>query len=121
MRTERPTGTARIAMAAILCALSFPAPAGAGLCGDTSGDGFFRSSDALAALKHAVTSGYDRRGDVTPRAATQAAAGDGKISAGDALESLKAAVEGRIPVCRGANARRAVVSTAPYDFYSSAG
>ncbi len=95
----------------------------AALCGDTSGDGFFKTSDALATLKLAVGGGsYDRRGDVFPRAVGPSSqAGDGKLGASDALEALKAAVQGRIPPCRGAVAGRAVVTTAPYDFYSSAG
>jgi DNA-binding beta-propeller fold protein YncE len=103
----------------IVVVLTVPTLSIAALCGDVSGDGFVKTSDALATLRLAVRGGYDRRGDVMPRPGEEA--GDGAIKAGDALETLRSAVEHRIPACRGANERRAVVSTAPYDFYSSAG
>ena len=112
---------ATLAVATLLIAVSCASPAGAALCGDTNGDGFFTASDALASLRLAVSSGYDRRGDVVPRAAGAVAeAGDGKVAAGDALEALRASVEARIPPCRGATEKRAAVTTGAYDF-SSAG
>jgi len=108
---------------AVLClvGLAMPSTSHSALCGDTSGDGLFAASDALATLRLAVTSGYDRRGDVVP-IPTQAEpdAGDGSMTAGDALAVLRKAVEGRTPPCRGATQTRAVVTTAAFDF-SSAG
>ena len=107
MRSSRLRRAAAWCCAAMLaCAL----PSWAALCGDTSGDGFVTSSDALKTLKLAVTSVYDRRGDVAPI--------DDRIGASDALKTLKDAVAGTIPVCRGAAASRAVVTTAAEDFSS---
>jgi DNA-binding beta-propeller fold protein YncE len=113
MRIERQL------LAAVFVMTAAASPAAAALCGDTSGDGYLSASDALRSLRMAVSGGYDRRGDVIPRPGAEA--GDGKISASDALETLRSAVETRVPPCRGAGERRAVISTAPYDFYSSAG
>jgi hypothetical protein len=103
-------------------------PSFAALCGDASGDGFLSSTDALRALKLVVTGGYDRRADVHPLAGAGAGvhiagagAGDDKLSASDALQILRSAVQSGVPACRGADERLVVVSTAPYDFYSSAG
>jgi DNA-binding beta-propeller fold protein YncE len=117
-------------LAAIVCATSSPAA----LCGDASGDGFLGPSDALRALRIAVAGGYDRRGDVFPRDSGAGAgdggagagdggagAGDGKIGASDALQILRSSVSSSIPPCFGADERLAVVTTAPYEFYSSAG
>jgi hypothetical protein len=119
MPTELRRFLARATIAASLLAVLLPSRAPAALCGDTTGEGFVTASDALRALRMAVSGGYDRRGDVVPSAGPEA--GDGKLAASDALEILRAGVGGRIPACRGANERRAVVTTAPYDFYSSAG
>lgn len=87
----------------------------AALCGDSSGDGFFNATDALATLRLAVGGSYDRRGDVAP------AGGNDVLSASDALESLRAAVQSRIPRCKGNHPTRAAVTTASYDFFSSGG
>ncbi|HEY2776079.1 MAG TPA: hypothetical protein VGK20_18705 [Candidatus Binatia bacterium] len=105
------------AVVAILLAAHAPC-AFAALCGDTSGDGYFTATDALKTLQLAVAGAYDRRGDVFP--VTGSGAGDGKLGATDALVTLKAAVAGTIPPCHGADAHRAVVTTAAADF-SSAG
>jgi len=119
MRTEgqlhraRSVGLVLFGCGALLLATS--CPAAAAICGDTSGDGFVTSSDALATLKLAVGGGYDRRGDVMP---TGDAVGDDKLGAGDALKVLKAAVEDVIPPCRGADVTRAAVSTAAKQFDS---
>src|SRR5205085_11816460 len=86
-------------------ALVAGAMAAAALCCDTSGNGYFTASDALVTLTLAVTSGYDRRGDVYP------AGGDGTISVTDALQTLKAVVGGSFPNCHGSNQTRALVST----------
>lgn len=94
--------------------LAFPGPGRAALCGDVSGDGFVRTADALAALKLTVAGGYDRRGDVYGSVATP----DGKLTASDALKLLKDAVAGLIPPCRGADATRVAVTTAPALFDS---
>jgi hypothetical protein len=99
-----------LACAATCALMLYAADANAALCGDTSGNGFLAASDARATLRLAVTSGYDRRGDVVP------AGGNDRITAVDALESLKAAVEGRIPHCSGPAISRVAVTTAPYDF-----
>ncbi|MFN2378074.1 MAG: hypothetical protein ABR538_16200 [Candidatus Binatia bacterium] len=102
----------RVAVLAAVVLLASASPSRAGLCGDTSGDGFFNAFDALATLKLAVTSGYDRRGDVAP----EQSQGNGSITAGDALVSLRASVEARVPPCRGWTKTRAVVTTASYNF-----
>jgi hypothetical protein len=99
----------------LFAAMLWAVPAHAGLCGDTSGDGFLAATDALATLRLAVGGGYDRRGDVKP------AGGDGKLSAGDSLETLRAAVEKRMLRCAGAGAARAVVTTAPDNFNNAGG
>lgn len=118
MRVER----SRLVCAMVSLLALAPLPSAAALCGDTSGDGFLAASDALATLRLAVSGGYDRRGDVMPRRLHDGdEAGDAKLAAGDALETLKAAVESRVPPCHGFTASRVVVTTAPYDFYSSAG
>jgi len=116
MQAER-----RVIAALVAAALLRAAASDAALCGDTSGDGFFAASDALATLRMAVSGAYDRRGDVAPAAVGNAPPGDGKIGASDALASLRAAVETRIPRCHGSTATRAVVTTAAYDFFSSGG
>lgn len=108
MRAE----TRVVAAFAVAALLAWASPSSAGLCGDTSGDGFFNAFDALATLRLAVTSEYDRRGDVAP----EETRGNGSITAGDALVSLRASVEGRVPACRGWTKTRAVVTTASYDF-----
>lgn len=108
----RPIFGATAALAAVL--LTSGSARGA-LCGDTTGDGFFVTSDALATLRLAVAGGYDRRGDVAP------AGGNQKITAADALETLRAAVESRIPHCSGPPQLRVAVTTAPYDFFGIGG
>lgn len=109
-------------LSALLCATALSAPpAHAALCGDSSGDGFFTVSDALATLRLAVSAGYDRRGDVAPTGNVSTPAGNGVLTAGDALETLKATVQRRVPRCFGANATRVAVTTAAYDFFSSGG
>ena len=60
--------------------MAVASPAAAVLCGDTSGDGFLASSDALRTLRLAVSSGYDRRGDVFPRDSGPGGAGDGLVT-----------------------------------------
>jgi hypothetical protein len=110
----------RLRLLGTVAAMVFATSSPAALCGDASGDGFVGSSDALRTLRMAVFGGYDRRGDVFPRS-TGAGAGDEKIAASDALQILRSSVSSSIPACFGANQRRAVVTTAPYDFYSSAG
>jgi len=126
MRSKDASGS-RVAVlarcqATLLSAIAIaamPSVASAAMCGDTTGDGFFGASDALATLRLAVSDGYDRRGDVMPRPTTEIPqAGDADIKAGDAQESLRAAVEGRIPPCHGAIASRAAVVTAALDFSS---
>ncbi len=122
MKAERVRRAGRTWCAAALLLACPAVPATAALCGDASGDGFLTATDALATLRLAVAGGYDRRGDVIPRRGGAAGqAGDDKLAAGDALEVLKASVESRVPPCRGFTASRVVVTTAPYDFYSSAG
>ena len=103
----------RALAASAMIVVMHASPSRAALCGDTTGDGFFSTTDALATLVHAVRSTYDRRGDVWPQPH-----GDGALKTSDALESLRATVGGRIPSCRGANATRAFISTAPVDFSS---
>lgn len=99
-----------------LLALGAASPAQAGLCGDSSGDGYVRSTDALATLRLSVAGGYDRRADVKP------SGGDGKILASDSLETLRAAVDdARVLKCAGSAATRAVVSTAPIAFDGAGG
>ncbi|HXC52077.1 MAG TPA: hypothetical protein VN634_14420 [Candidatus Limnocylindrales bacterium] len=116
MRNIRMMRTERACAAALWCWLAIgAAPAHAALCGDVTGDGFFKASDGLQTLRYAVASKYDRRGDVWP-----SPQGDGKLTASDALDILRKSVEGVIPSCLGATATRAVVTTAPIDF-SSAG
>lgn len=122
-RQDRRAAASRLRIGATigvaLCVMALPMQARAALCGDTSGDGYFSASDALATLRLAVGGGYDRRGDVMPRATPVAPqAGDADIKAGDAQESLRAAVESRIPPCHGAIVSRAVVVTAAFDFSS---
>ncbi len=77
------------------------------LCGDPTGDGYVRATDALAALTLAVTGGYDGRADV--------AAADGRVTATDALKILYGAVRGVIPECALAE-QRAFVTLAACDF-----
>lgn len=103
----------RLAAATLAVVLLAPRAAQAGLCGDASGDGFVRSGDALTALRMAVGTGYDRRADVKP------SGGDSRVTAGDALEILRAAVDDHLMRCAGAGATKAVVTGAPYDFFSS--
>lgn len=108
----------RIALGCCALVLASTSHARAALCGDTSGDGFFTAFDALKTLKLAVSSIYDRRGDVFPDF------GDAKITASDALRSLRRSVgpvEDRFPKCHGATATRAVVTTAPSGFDGSGG
>jgi hypothetical protein len=111
----------RCGLLAVLAAMLLTSPSEAALCGDASGDGFLGSSDALKALRLAVSGGYDRRGDVFPRPSGQDGAGDAVIAASDALQILRSSVASSVPACFGADERLAVVTTAPYDFYSSAG
>lgn len=104
--------------AGLLCLGAVLATAGharAALCGDANGDGFVTAADALATLKLAVRSVYDRRADVAP------SGGNARVTAADALEVLKASVTTRTPRCVGPGQSRVVVSTAPYDFYSPGG
>jgi hypothetical protein len=120
MRCRRP----KVRWTAVLVALAgacFASPADAALCGDTSGDGFVSASDALRTLRLGVAGEYDRRGDVSPRPAGHGESGDDKLGASDALQILRSTVSSQIPACRGAAERLVVVTTAPYDFYSSAG
>src|SRR5690348_17347860 len=110
----------RAALTALAAVASLVAsPSLAALCGDASGDGFLSSTDALRTLKLAVSGGYDRRADVHP--VSSGGSGDDKLGASDALQILRSAVQSRVPACRGADERIVVASTAPYDFYSSAG
>jgi len=116
MRAESVFRRARLAACLSPLLASFLATnAHAALCGDTSGDGFVTSTDALATLRRAVGGAYDRRGDVKP------AGGDGKLLASDALETLRAAVESRLLSCAGGAATKVVVTTAPFDFFGAGG
>jgi hypothetical protein len=91
---------------------SHAGPSHAALCGDTNGNGFVTAADARLTLTLAVRNGYDRRGDVAP------AGGDGLIRAVDALVTLRSAVNDSFPACSGWIAKRAAVTTAPFDFSS---
>ncbi len=93
----------------LLCVL-VSAPAHA-LCGDLTGDGYVRASDALATLVASVGARYDPRADVVPQPP------DAKLTASDALAVLRAAAFGVVPAC--AAAERTVVATlASCDFVS---
>ncbi|RMD81484.1 MAG: hypothetical protein D6815_11705 [Candidatus Dadabacteria bacterium] len=97
------------AFLALAAGAVFPVPAKA-LCGDLSGDGYVRASDALAVLSEAVRGRYDSRADLAPPGS-----GDGRVTATDALVALRAAVAGTTPWCPLAPAR-VVVSLAACDF-----
>ncbi len=94
-----------VALSAVITAVSF-VPAWS-LCGDLSGDGYVRATDALAALELAVGGGYDGGADV--------GSSDGRVTATDALMILRAAVDGNVPPCALAE-RRAFVTLAACDF-----
>jgi hypothetical protein len=110
---RRVPSTSAVLLACAIGLSTAATASGAGLCGDTGGDGFFTASDALVTLKLSVEGGYDRRGDVFPEGG-----GDGSIDSRDALATLKAVVENRTPLCHGVTARHAVVSTAADNFSS---
>jgi len=86
------------------------APAAA-LCGDLTGDGHVRSSDALRALQLAIGRDYEARGDVA-----SAAPPDGLVSSTDALVILQSATSADVPSCAAATATRVAAVTASIDF-----
>jgi hypothetical protein len=113
MSTPLQPMTSALRRAGVLLALSLLLPAqAAALCGDLTGEGFVRASDALAALQKAVAGDYDDRGDTTGGQGGP----DGRLSAPDALAILRSAVAGRIPTCAAAEERLVVVSTASTRF-----
>lgn len=120
-RPRHHAASVRLVFGGVALWLSLATHADGALCGDPSGDGFVRASDALGTLRAAVDGGYDRRADVRPEPSDDnPEAGDGKLTASDALAILKVAVSDELLDCAGANQRRTVVSTAAYD-YTSAG
>jgi len=81
------------------------------LCGDGSGDGRVRASDALVTLRAAVEGSYDAHLDVYPLGAM-----DGSLTAGDAIVVLRAVAAETVPVCAAANERFVALTTASCDF-----
>ncbi len=83
-----------------------------GLCGDVSGDGHVRVSDALVILKAAVSDqDYELAYDLHDGQGS-----DGVITVVDALIALKTAVGIIVPGCAAATETRAVATTASCDF-----
>lgn len=82
------------------------------LCGDISGDGYIKVSDALSVLKAAVFKyDYDAAYDLDAGQGS-----DGKITVTDALLVLKAAVKIADPSCAAATETLTVATTASCDF-----
>jgi DNA-binding beta-propeller fold protein YncE len=81
------------------------------LCGDATGDGRIRATDALLTLRAAVASTYDPELDVFPVDVT-----DGMLSAPDATLILRAAASATIPMCAAADERVVALTTASCDF-----
>ena len=107
---KRPRLLPALSTAAVLCALL--SGEAAALCGDVTGDGHVRVTDALVVLRAAVSGDdYDAAYDLD-----QGEGSDGQVSVTDALIVLKTAVGIIVPGCANATEARVVVTTASCDF-----